>query len=84
MVVWELIALEGRGARMISESGGSLARLLTAGQWRPSAYRLYPDLGAVEASGDKEGRRTRAAGAGIPLRPKAFGIRIPPKRLGWS
>ena len=30
------------------EAGGSFAQLVLAGQWRPSAYRLYLDLGVED------------------------------------
>ena len=36
-------------ARSILETGGSLAQLLLASQWRSSAYSLYADMGPEEA-----------------------------------
>ena len=58
-------------ARAMLGWGGSSARLLEAGQWRSSAYRLFLDLGAEEGaaaarvlieSSDAEGPGERALG----------------------
>ena len=43
-------SLRRGAARAILEAGGSFSKLLRSGQWRPSAYQLYLDLGREEAS----------------------------------
>ena len=43
-------SLRREAVRAIIKSRGSLAQLLGAGQWRPSAYRLSLDLGAEGAA----------------------------------
>ena len=67
-------------ARAILVAEGSFAQLLRAGQWRPSAYRLYLGVGIEEkktmasvllgASGDDGSERgARRGGEDIPIAP---------------
>ena len=42
-------SFRGGAARAILEAGGPFSQLPLSGQWRPSAYQLYLDLGHEES-----------------------------------
>ena len=75
-------------------AGGSFAQLLLAGQWHPSAYGLYLDLGVEETKAtaaillealEDDGSRAKGSEGRRrrPLERYTFGIRSPTLAFGY-